>query len=358
MKRLLPLALALCLLLSSCGSMLNRSYSAVSTHLSESISEDDPTVLKAESYQMLVNDLLYFISIGAANGTIRLYQYPGDVAEDLEQACSEVLNEDPLGSYAARDIKYSFSRIVSYYECQFELLYRRSQGEIASITTMTGSSAIRDAMEIALSNFDPQLVFRTSSYSAEPKDLAALLQEAYHNIPSHALGFPAVTTNIYPRTGESSQRIVELLFTWPDDPAVMSQRANEAASAVSALASQAMQSAFSQTDQALYLARGLQATAAYTPSGSSSIYAALINGGANSEGLATAYTLACQAAGIQCVTVLGTLNQRPHWWNIVTIDGQNRHIDLTASLDGVPFRLDSEFSPRYSWNQDLVPPCT
>ena len=64
-KRVWALAAALLMLpLTGCGSLLNRDYSVTEPHSSSYYESEDRSVLRAESYQDLVNALLVLISGG------------------------------------------------------------------------------------------------------------------------------------------------------------------------------------------------------------------------------------------------------------------------------------------------------
>ena len=70
-KRLLALIACAFLLLSGCAAMLERGHETVTTHVDYAVSEDE-SVLRAESYQGLVNAMLYFVNGHRAEGAIRL----------------------------------------------------------------------------------------------------------------------------------------------------------------------------------------------------------------------------------------------------------------------------------------------
>lgn len=53
--------------------MLDREYLDITTHNAAPTTEGDTSILRADSYQELVNVLIYMVSTGAENGTIRLY---------------------------------------------------------------------------------------------------------------------------------------------------------------------------------------------------------------------------------------------------------------------------------------------
>ena len=128
-RQLLAGMTALTLLLNTgCSALLNRQYTYVTAHnITAPTAEDDPSILRAESYQELVNALIYFINQGAETGTIRLYMDSEAVETDLENACLEVVQEDALGAYAVEYIKYRVDSVVTYNQADVEIVYRRSR---------------------------------------------------------------------------------------------------------------------------------------------------------------------------------------------------------------------------------------
>lgn len=118
-KRVWALAAALLmLLLTGCGSLLNRDYSVTEPHSSSYYESEDRSVLRAESYQDLVNALLVLISGGAKEGTIWLY--PDDsglpAPQAAERACLEVQKETPLGAYAVEYLTYTVDETPRNYD--------------------------------------------------------------------------------------------------------------------------------------------------------------------------------------------------------------------------------------------------
>ena len=72
-KNLLTGMLAAALLLTGCSALLERDYSSVTPHNAVPTTEGDPSILRADSYQELVNALIYFVNGGMEEGTVRLY---------------------------------------------------------------------------------------------------------------------------------------------------------------------------------------------------------------------------------------------------------------------------------------------
>ena len=353
----LPALLAVLLLLTSCGSLLNRDYSSVSRHISQRADTEDASVLRVETYSDLVNSVQYFVSLHAAEGTVHLYQYPGDVEQDLQEACDEVLGQDPLGSYALRDIRWDSSRIVSYYECTFTFRYRRSAEQVASIRQTTGTVAIRDVLGEALAGYEDTLVLQTSTYYAQKDRLYDLLQEAYYDDPAHALGLPDMAVTIYPQDIQGgTQRIVELQFTYSDGQATLLAQAEAVAQAAATLAGPSP--AQGEVGYWLLYSR-LGDLVTYDAEASPSVHAALVDGSADSEGIALAYQLLCQRSGLTCQLIQGTLDGSPHWWNLVELEEDLwRHVDVTAGLEQGQFLCtDSQIAQRYTWDAERYPAC-
>ena len=102
---LTAMLLAAAIMLCGCTAMLDRSYSSSADHVDYSVTEDS-SILRAESYQALLNSILYYVSEHSGGGTIRLYNYTGNVDNDLAAAKKAVMEEDPLGAYAVSGIDY------------------------------------------------------------------------------------------------------------------------------------------------------------------------------------------------------------------------------------------------------------
>lgn len=356
-RQLLAGMTALTLLLTpGCSAMLNRDYVDVTTHNTTSpTTEGDPSTLRAESYQELVNALIYFINQGVETGTVRLYMDSESVEDDLEQACLEVSHEDALGAYAVEYIKYSVNSVVTYEQADVQIAYRRTKEQIASIVSVTGTTAIRSELKSALTDFAPEQVLRISYFDGDADYILELVREAYYAAPAAALGMPQAEIHIYPDSGR--QRIVEILLTYPLDSAELGRRRDlleqKAQSLTQPLSSLKGDAAL------LAAAKTVLNTGGYRTSGGSTAYDALLTGGANSEGLALAMALLCQTMNLSCQVVAGTLEGTPHFWNVVESESGWRHVDLTAFSSGTSsFCTDEEYAARgYSWDSGTVPAC-
>lgn len=357
MKRILAVLLLCAMLggLTGCA-LFDRSYSSVTPHQEQSASEEDAAILRAENYTDLVSCVQHFVSMGQTSGTVHVYKYSGDIEADLNAAVTEVCTEDPLGAYALKDIQYSYSRIVSYYECAFTFTYRRTVEDMASIVNAYGTAAIRDLLQQTMSNFDYTLTIRTASYYADRTALYTLVQEAYYSSPATALGYPEISISIYPETGDT--RIVEIGFTydyWNRDVLLQWKQSVDAAAVQMA----GQETAADETVAWLLYSRLMDNTR-YESEGSASVYDALCQGSADSEGIALSYLLLCQRSGIPCQLVQGTLDGVPHWWNLITLGDTSWLVDVTRGDPETGFihNDDTMIASGYNWSREDFPACT
>lgn len=358
MKRVISVLL-LCALLcgvgTGCGSLFDRSFSSVTPHQEQAASDEDAAVLRAENYADLVSCVQHFVSMGQTTGTVHVYKYSGDIEADLEAAAAEVLTEDPLGAYALKDIEFRYSRIVSYYECTFDFTYRRTREDMASIVSAYGTASIRDLLQQAMSNFNYTLTIRTASYYADQSSLHTLAREAYYSSPATALGYPGIAISVYPETGNT--RIVEISFTYEYlNRETMLQWAQEVTAAAAQMAGQ---DSAADRNVAWQLCSRLADNTEFDPEGSSSVYSALCQGQADSEGIALAYLLLCQRSGISCQLVQGTLEGVPHWWNLITLGDVSWQLDVTRENGAEGFlHTDGEMEALgYNWSREDYPAC-
>lgn len=369
MKRVLTviLALVLTLGLGGCASMLDHNYTVVQPH------EDGPTsdgdVITAENYQQLEDAVIYFVDQGMSYGVVHLSNYTpdrGDVEADVDAACLYAVQEYPLGAYAVSYIRPQCSYIVSYYEVNIYISYRRTQDQVKSIVSVTGTSAIREELQDTLRAFGAEAVLRVTYFNEDEKFIQDLVRQAYYDTPESALGMPEVTVSIYPGLTEGEEtapggvRIVEIQLSYPEDQELLQRKTERLAARLSSIGSQLEVDGDQAGVRTLFDL--LRDTAQYSLRDSeghrvNTAYAALVDGQADSEGMALAFQLLCQYTGVECTVVPGTLDGAEWYWNIVTLsDGESRHVDATRA-DGFALQ-DAEMAEQgYQWNREEFPGC-
>lgn len=214
--RILAIIFLCAFLLSGC-SMLERSYVASTPHVQFSDEDNDPSILRAETYQGLVSALLHLVGQGKETGVIRLYQFvsiTGSAASDVDRACLEVTQEDPLGAYAVDYIKYDVAQTPSYYEVNVKLAYTKTPEEITQVISVTGSNAVAQELRELLPDLPGQVVFRISYFSQEDsaETLRQAVREAYADLEEPLPSLNDVAVTLYPDSGQ--QRVAEIRLTW------------------------------------------------------------------------------------------------------------------------------------------------
>ena len=351
------LAAALMAPAAGCSAILNREYSSVTPHSATPVADGESNTLRVASYQELVNALVYLIGRGSEAGALR---FDGSEFEEteiqqlLDEACLEVVQEDPLGAYAVEYIKYSVTPIVGSYEADVQITYRRTREQMAAIVDATGAAAIRSELSGALAEFSTEVVLRISYFEEDSGYILRLVREAYLSNPAAALDFPNAQVTMYPESGQ--QRIVEVELTYHQPRQTLESRRNSLLREADRL----LQGAGQEALGASQLVALVRQACAYQEGGVSTAYDALLEGAANSQGMALALSLLCQRASapVPCVVADGQKNGVSHQWNVIQTEHGYRHVDLTESGTAV-FRTDQEMAAAgYTWDTERVPECT
>lgn len=351
-KHLLAGALAASLLLTGCSALLERDYSYVTPHNAAPTTEGDPSILRADSYQELVNALIYLVSAGAETGTIRLYTDSENVEAFLSDACLEVVQEDPLGAYCVEFIKHSVDPVVTYSQAQVEITYRRTREQVDAIVQVTGVTAIRSELSAALAEFAPERALRVRYFEGDEDFIRELVCQAYYDVPAQALGMPEVSVSLYPNSGR--QRIVEILLTYPMDRSRLEERRDDLSARLDELEVE-----LSAPLTPVQAAQALLELGEYSPQGGATAYDFFQNGSAGSEGLALAFAALCQRLELPCHVVQGAVEDQPRFWAVVQTEEGWRHLDLTLEdLEGSPLFTDLQLQELgYSWDSSSLPAC-
>ncbi len=358
------LALALVALVG-CTSMLERDYVVVTTHSDVPEAAGESDALRVENYQELVNALLYLVNQGEETGALRLYGYDSDTAsEDLTAACLEVSTEVPIGAYRVSYLQFDLTTIVSYLEADISITYRPGTQSMSTIPGAIGTSAIRELLGRGLGSFQEEIVLQLNYFGGGTAEVLELLERAYYEVPSAALGMPTAEIAFYPRTG--TLRIAEITLNYP----MASQLLPYAQTKLEQTAEELVADSWGLSDQDLImnLCRLVVEQGGLADSGETA-YDALLRGGATSEGLALALALLCESRRVECAVVQGTFNGVEHFWNVVDTPWGNRHVDISLFVaeDWQEGAITEENSPFFSdrtaveegylWNRNWVSPC-
>ena len=166
------------LLLVGCAPLLEQDYGTVEPHANRYWEEDAGSdILRAESYQDLVNTLMLLVEEHRNSGTLRLYLTDVDYASALtmlKRAVTEVREETAIGSYALERLDFDMEELRnSYYQAELRPVYRRTAEDVAAIQETASSGAIYDMLLRAYEEGVSRLTVRYSYLSEEPEVLLA-----------------------------------------------------------------------------------------------------------------------------------------------------------------------------------------
>lgn len=366
-KRLLVLGLGVLLALGSgCAAMLERSHVSSTAHVDYAVEEDDESILRAETYQGLVNSLRYFIDEHRSGGVIRLYNYTGDVESDLAAAREEVL-QDPVGAFAVGALNYDSTRILTYYEVELTISYTRSAKEVEAIPEVFGMSGVQQELGRLVTERQRSAVFMASYFSGDGGLVERLFVESIYNAPA-LFCYPAgpeadldYKIALYPETG--TRRIVEIRAGWRDSDGEAVQRVEELEQTASALLEANPPAGEGYTVEEL-AALVRNAHGGEDAQGSCFVRDVLSGETAADSGLLMAMEYLCHQCGIEAVTAWGE-GPRQSWLIVSTPDGY-RHLPVDAlyAPDGeepespVALYTDQEMiGLGYEWPASLYPIC-
>ena len=264
---------------------------------------EDPSILRAESYRGLVDAILYFVNEHAAQGTIRLYNYTSDVEADVDAACREVVEEDPLGAFSVASIDYAFSRIVSYYEVTVTLTYSHTAQEVEAIRSVGSTTAIQQQLRQAMADFSSSLVLRASYFTGDIDSVRSMAAQAYFDTPHAAFGMPDIQVALYPDSG--TQRILEITLQWPEDQASLAVRSEELVALAPSAAPERSPAGDSYTPGELWRSCG-RLPPPWDSAGAGDPYSALTGQPANLLAHTLALELLLQQAGFDVTLVNGS----------------------------------------------------
>ena len=175
--------LSLCLLLTGCSGLLERSYSVVEPYTARFWETGAEDTLKAETYQDLINSLLLLVEERAEEGHIRYYGKDAEVAYLLAGAAAlEVRKDTMLGSYLLEDITYSRESSETYSTLHYQIRYRTDTEDPDGVMQLRDPQSLTDLLRLALrenhNGLTARFVYDVSAEDVEAV-VASLWQELY-----------------------------------------------------------------------------------------------------------------------------------------------------------------------------------
>lgn len=361
-KKILVVLLAVCLVLSAvgCGSVYSSEYYFSEPYREESLSESEDAA-ELHDRKAMKNAIIALVESGESEGQFRFGNYNGTLLDDLPAVCHEIKTTTPIGVYAVKDISYDVSRIVSYYTAVIKIEYDISFEEIESVEKISGLSGLRQhILELLYSHSESSVIELYSSYATK-EYVEELIRDSYFSDPLLVAELPEFSVEAFPDSGP--EKIYRMKFEYSAAAEELAEMREELGKRTGEIVSQI--TAADALGRAVGAARALHGySAAETSSDAeNTAYGCLVEGSENPMAVAMAYKTLCNALSVTCYVVSGQrrdAEDEDYAWNIVEIDGEYYHMDISRMDEGVVHSLllsDGDIWGNYDWDKEKYPVC-
>jgi hypothetical protein len=361
--------LCLAFLFGGCAALLDGENVKISAH--EGVRSSPPSENPAEitDYPELITQLKALVANHREVELFRILSYDGDLEADILRARSEIMETYPLGVYAVDDISGIVTKIVSYYDLDVNIFYRRDAQPFDSIITASTLRYLKSELLSILSGYSAQAAVLIRIAGITEEDILSYISEAYYENPRSIIMLPVASVEFFPETGEERIAEIEFAYRYPEGilrayNAYLDSALRNAAESVSGTRDGDIlyELLLRLIDFAEYDTTSEGLGEYSTQNFLSTAYGALVNGSATGDGFAMAYKALCDEMGISCTAVLGTLAGAPHAWSIVFLEGSYYHIDAAMSTQSEPgaafLKNDTEMRlAGYRWATADYPVC-
>ena len=354
MKRLIALLLAACLLLSGCSSWMDGSYVSITPHMEQQTDQDE-NVNWISNTDELHEAISAMVNKGHTSDLFYLRNYgQKTVSVDMRQVEYRIKNEDPIGAYAVEAITYELGVNGSQLTLAVNIDYTHSRAEILRIKKVIGLDVIQKAIQTALSQLSTELVIYVEDY--QETDFAQIVEDYAQKEPDVVMEIPQVSVTVYPNQRED--RVVELKFTYQtsrDNLRIMQNQVKR----VFESAQLYINSDEKTHEKYVHLYSFLMERFDYKLDTSiTPAYSLLRYGVGDSKAFAIVFAAMCRQIGLECLTVTGTRDGAPWFWNIIREDDAYYHVDLLRCEEEGAFREYSDSQMEgYVWDYLEYPVC-
>ena len=357
------------LMLTGCVNLLEDYRESITEHQLTPYVRPPVEQTTVSDYEEFLTVIIRSIMLYETDIHLLYYNRDGDeIDEDIIRARQFILNVHPVGAYIVADISARASRIVTHFEVNIEIEYKRTKEQLESIVTVTSELSFLTRLRIFMRDYEEIAVFRTRLQLNE-KIIADFVRDTYYNNPHLIVLLPMVTIEIFPEIG--SDRIYELQFGYLENPRMLQYMSgllmqyiqqnaelairNTDAETLLTLVDILMETTFNEGAARTIHAHGVQNFAA-------TAYGALVRGSAVGEGFAMAFKALADELGFDCRVVLGELDGMIHAWNIISLYGDFYHVDVAMCVllgKEVAFlKTDADFEGMlYTWDRENTVRC-
>ena len=357
------------IILTGCSNLLDMSITNITPQNAPPYTRPPVEQITVSDYEELILTILELITEHETEVQLIYYQNEGeDVQAEISRAIQEIQYEHPIGVYAVARISAEATRIVTHFEIDIEIEYRRTKEQIDSIINAPTLRYMMTQLLNIMSEYRDEAVFRTRLQFTED-EITEFIREIYYQNPRRIIMMPAVAVEVFPEEG--TDRIYEIKFGYIDDQSILLGYSEN----LELYVRQEAQRAVGTTDSEilLSLARGLidstefdenTARSIHThgaPNYAATAFGALVRGSAVGEGFAMAFKALCDELRFDNRIVLGYYDGMVHAWNVVLLYGYFYHIDIAMCVvNGIEtafLKSDVDFEEMYSWDRENAVRC-
>lgn len=352
MKKALIAVLLLCVLtFSGCMGIFDGSYTSVTPH---SVPSEPPA--NQEKYAAKDRDELYavvekLVHNGQTGAVIDVATYnESQLAMDAQWVKGAILENDPIAAYAVEEIRFEEQIRETRAVLSVVVAYRDDRSPVRNIQYVNNIQTATAVVRQVLDRCEEGVVMYVHDF--EQTDFAKTVADYAQSMPQMVMECPQVTVGIYPEQGTT--RVVELKFRYQTDRNAlmwMQQEVQTVFESASLYISGSTEPSrgYEQLGAFLMSRFDYQAATSITPS-----YSLLCQGIGDSRAFASVYAAMCRQSGMVCIRVSGEKNGQSHDWNMVCVDGEYYHVDLTEP----EFRLCTDRQMAgYIWDFERYPIC-
>lgn len=362
MKRIIAMLLliASALSLCACGSLYDKDYLVIEDYVSEPPAQNESDSVTVSRYPDLKSSILKLVQTGSEEGVIVLdANYNGDPAENLARACWELRSQNALCAYCVDNIAYELSQIVTYYEAKVNVSYAQSRIKVSDIRHLNYAYELNALLRTAMEAGEQYIAVLVESGYYSSEDVSAIVSDIYYTEPIVAAADTSADVSVY--SGSGGQKLYDIAINYGTDMEEL-QNAKLRLSNLDLFADVDIEN-MTDAQRALTACEYLRENCGVTDMNKSSAYDALLDRFADSKGIALAYVEICRELGLKCRIVEGQFNWTDHCWNIIELDGERYHVDVTACISGESVEAgflynDSEMWGLYRWDIASYPVCS
>ena len=362
------------MMLTGCVNFLEDDKLVITEHHSEPYVRPEVDLLTVSDYDEFVGVIIWAIMRYETDIHLVYYQREGDdIRADFQRARDEVIYEHPIGSYMVSEITVTPTRIVTHFEIDIEIEYKRTEEQLLSIVSVSTEQSLRMQLLRFMSEYAEAAVFRTR-LQLDEQIITEIVRSTYYRNPGLIVMLPMVTVETFPEEG--TEKIYEVQFGFIENQRMLQQFGTLLTLSIQQNTEIAVVNAAGTNDSdiILSLVNILMDTATFNEGAARTIpahgvqnfaataYGALIRGNAVGEGFAMAFKALADELGFDSQVVLGDLDGMIHAWNIISLYGDFYHIDVAMCAELGPeaafLKSDADFEEMlYTWDRENTVRC-